>query len=301
MPAIILNITIFLNIMLFSIGKNINYTEFSSYWYSGKAEITSYELKQARYGELHPGKAVLIYVTEPFSLSKQVKVNNYDKNDADQVQVLKCNRVKKFVTGIYPYSLMTSTYTTLNSLEPLCLKDVCSVQEWCGQFYMQCNYAISKYKIQSFSYFEDDVYHNYFIDKTWLEDEIWTLIRINPEQLPTGQIEMIPSSEYIRLMHKEFKPYYANIKLEKLVNSGLKNGLYQYKIEYPDLKRVIKIYFESEFPHKINGWEETYKSGWGDRAVVLTSTAKMSNSILTDYWNNNTLSDSILRKKLNLN
>ncbi|MDP7238046.1 MAG: hypothetical protein QGI34_15090, partial [Candidatus Latescibacteria bacterium] len=40
---------------------------FGDYWYQGKAEITSYTLKQARYGEIHDGHVVLIFVTEDFS------------------------------------------------------------------------------------------------------------------------------------------------------------------------------------------------------------------------------------------
>ena len=35
--------------------------EFNAYWYAGKAEITSYSLQQARYGELRDGHAVLIF------------------------------------------------------------------------------------------------------------------------------------------------------------------------------------------------------------------------------------------------
>ncbi|MEX0361456.1 MAG: septum formation inhibitor Maf, partial [Allomuricauda sp.] len=46
--------------------------DFKSYWYAGNAEITSYKLEQARYGELRDGTAVLIYVTEPFLPEKQV-------------------------------------------------------------------------------------------------------------------------------------------------------------------------------------------------------------------------------------
>ena len=34
--------------------------QFGRYWYQGKAELTRYELNQARYGELHTGEAVLI-------------------------------------------------------------------------------------------------------------------------------------------------------------------------------------------------------------------------------------------------
>jgi hypothetical protein len=40
---------------------------FNEYWYQGKAEITSYDLQQARYGENREGSAVLVFVSEDFS------------------------------------------------------------------------------------------------------------------------------------------------------------------------------------------------------------------------------------------
>ncbi len=51
---------------------------FGAYWFQGKAELTSYDLQQARYGELHLGQAVLIFVTEDLSRQKQVKLDNPD-------------------------------------------------------------------------------------------------------------------------------------------------------------------------------------------------------------------------------
>ena len=55
--------------------------EFKEYWFAGKAEITSYKLEQARYGELRDGSAVLIYVTEPFLADKQVKADQSNPNN----------------------------------------------------------------------------------------------------------------------------------------------------------------------------------------------------------------------------
>ena len=49
--------------------------ELPDYWYRGEAEITTYDLRQARYGELREGTAVLIQVSEPFLAEKQVKSN----------------------------------------------------------------------------------------------------------------------------------------------------------------------------------------------------------------------------------
>ena len=88
---------------------------FGSYWFQGKAELTSYTLSQARYGELHPGEAVLIFVTEDFSRKKQVKLDDPAAAGADKVPVLKLNFEKKFGTGIYPYSLLTSVFLPLDA------------------------------------------------------------------------------------------------------------------------------------------------------------------------------------------
>ena len=49
-------------------AQSINMSsEMKKYWYNNEAEISSYSLVQARYGEIREGKAVLIYVTETFS------------------------------------------------------------------------------------------------------------------------------------------------------------------------------------------------------------------------------------------
>ena len=78
--------------------------KFAAYWYSGKAELASYDLVQNRYGEDRNGSAVLIFVTEPFSGEKQVKLD--DPSTADAVTVMKLNFTRNFTTGIYPYSMI---------------------------------------------------------------------------------------------------------------------------------------------------------------------------------------------------
>ena len=77
-----------------------------------------------------------------------------------------------------------------------------SSQEWCGQVYAQINNR-DNFKIRSHSYFENEADQNFSLDKAHLENEIWNKIRINPANLPVGQIEMIPSLEHIRLSHKK--------------------------------------------------------------------------------------------------
>lgn len=108
-------------------SHQIPWQKFKEYWYSGKAEITSYKLEQARYGEIHQGQAVLIYVTEDFLPHKQVKA---DQKSNNTVSVLKLNATKKFNTGIYPYSVMQSTFFPVSNNQHA-IKITSSIQEWC--------------------------------------------------------------------------------------------------------------------------------------------------------------------------
>ena len=109
--------------------------KFNDYWYAGKAEITSYKLSQVRYGEVHTGTAVNIFVTEDFLPEKQVKA---DYKNNSNVPVLKLNSTKKFTTGIYPYSLMTSTFSPID-VNQQAIKISFSAQEWCGNTFVQLN------------------------------------------------------------------------------------------------------------------------------------------------------------------
>src|SRR5690606_28808422 len=189
--------------------RNIS-NEFKNYWYGGKAEITSYSLMQERYGEIREGTAVNIFVTEDFLPEVQVKANNFSE---ENISVLKLNQMKNFNTGIYPYSIMSSTFSPIaHSGHPL--KVSSGVQEWCGQVYMQLNNR-DNFEIESHSYFEGEADQKLSLPKTWVENEIWNLIRINPEELPTGDIMIVPSFEYLRLRHKEIKQHSAFASLKQ--------------------------------------------------------------------------------------
>lgn len=263
--------------------------DFKKYWYAGEAEITSYKLEQARYGEIREGKAVLVYVIEPFLKDKQVKA---DGNNSDNIPVLKLNSTKKYLTGIYPYSIMSSSFYPVHDNQHA-LKVSFSAQEWCGQVYAQLNNK-EKYKITSHSYFESEGDQGLELEKTILENELWNQIRINPDGLPLGDVSIIPSMEFIRLSHKELKAFNASITLTE--NDGLKT----YQIEYPDLERILKINFNSKFPYAIESWSDTSKSGFGNKAKIMTSTATKIKSLKAPYWKQNNNSFLPLRDTLGL-
>jgi hypothetical protein len=260
--------------------------DFKAYWFDGKAELTSFSLSQERYGELRQGHAVHIFVTEDFLAEQQVKA---DRPLEDNIPVLKFNGVKKFVTGIYPYSIMTSSFSPLE-IKTHALKISHSIQEWCGQAYMQLNNK-EQFLVTSHSYFAREADELLRLNKTWVEDEFWNLIRIDPGELPTGEIDVIPAFEYLRLRHKPVSSYRADAILIQ------RDSVSIYQIEYPDLKRELAVYFSSRFPFEIEKWEETIT---GDQGEPSKTIARRITRIKTAYWNNNSNSDRFLRDSLGI-
>ena len=269
--------------------------DFSTYWFLGKAELNRYTLQQAQYGVLNPGEAVLIFVTEDFRTDTQVKSEDVSNRDR-AVPVMKTNIIKKFVTGIYDYSLFTSVFTPVsNALFPNTLKVSTSGQEWCGHSYLQINYANNGYHVDGKSYFEKEVIETYDVEKTMLEDELWNRIRLNPDKLPVGETRMIPGTISARLRHKRLNPLLVNAKLMEYEGTLFPGKrLKSYTVQYPTDDRTLMIVFEGAFPHKIVGWEETYKS----KDNLLTSRAVLKKTIQSDYWNHNAPADSTLRVEL---
>ncbi|MCI5056938.1 MAG: septum formation inhibitor Maf [Flavobacteriales bacterium] len=267
-------------------------TDFQNYWYQGKAEITSYELTQARYGELHKGNAAIVFVTEPFSSEKQVKLDN--PSDPNKVDVLKMNLTKKFNTGIYPYSLMQSTFTPINFRgNERMLKASASSQEWCGHTFSQLNLQEGQYNYQLFSYFESESDQEYNVKGVISEDEIWSQVRLNPEILPVGKFQILPGMLYTRLRHRKFIPVQAEAK-----NENFDDELMVYHIDFLGEARRLSIFYKKEFPHLIERWEDEYVSGFYRDSHKMKTIAIKKKTIMSDYWNKNTLADSTLRKEL---
>ncbi len=161
------------------------------------------------------------------------------------------------------------------------------MQEWCGHVYAQLNNR-TLFEVDAHSYFEGEADQELKLEKAILENELWTQLRMDPNSLPLGDIEVIPSFEYTRLRHKDLKAYAAKAKM----NEGV------YSITYPELNRTLTIMFNPEFPYNINGWEETFKSGFGPNAKTLTTKATKLNGIKSAYWGKNSNSDEGLRQEL---
>lgn len=266
--------------------------EWKDYWYSGKAELTRYKLEQSRYGEIHEGDAVMIFVTEDFLEDKQVK---YEGGPKEKVKsVLKLNNTKRFWTGIYPYSLITSSFSPVDGQSTL--KVSTSAQEWCGHSYSQLNLRNDQYEGLLHSYFQNEGDQQFSLKAVLLEDEVWAMIRMRPGDLPTGEITIIPGTQFLRLKHEDFKMENAEATISKMKNKELSaEALTQYSIDYKDLNRKLIITFETAFPYTIVAWEEQET---GRNGAIYTTRATRTHIVKSPYWGQNNLADSVMRQKL---
>ena len=288
---------------LFSLGTIFaqkNNVAVDSYWSQGKAEVNVYEVSQNRYRENHSGQLVSVFVTEDFLTNKQVK-NEYYVNK-NSTWILKNIQLKKFTTGVYDYSLFNSVFTPIDRNKfPKSLKVSASSQEWCGTIYTQFNLNLnSEYKVEHRSYFEKEGDRTTRIKSSYLEDEVFTVLRMNPLLLPLGTVQLIPPANYLQLKHLQIQSYKAFTSLipynEKEFSGS---NLMQYKIVYPQLKRTIRIVFENKAPYKIMGWFEKFPSSFDGKfrtTSVILKTQKM-----LPYWKQNSLKDKQLREELGLN
>ena len=265
--------------------------ELPDYWYRGTAEISTYDLTQARYGELRMGEAVLIQVTEPFLAGSQVKDEGYGGTGGPSVPVLKTNLLRRFVTGIYDYSLMTSVFTpTDGSTQPHTLKVTTSSQDWCGQSYTQLNRRGGGWTAELRSYFEREGDQDLDLDADFLEDELFNRIRIGGAP-PDGSYRVLPATSFLLLTHPAYRAAAANLATRTVGDSLLRTELH-----YPELGRELVVTYTANSPYTITGWTETYPG----RDSSLLTTATLRERKQTAYWAQNGTADRPLRAELGL-
>lgn len=242
---------------------------FNEYWYQGKAEISTYDVVQERYGETRQAQQVNVFVTEDLSKQKQVKLDDPAAAGSDRQGVLKLNSIRRFKTGIYDYSIMQSVFTPIDGSPTL--KATTSVQDWCGHVFFQTNLRNDGYQVRSYSYFESEGDADLKLPIAMLEDDLWGRIRLNPEAIPTGKVKIIPSAIFSRIRHKAYQVQEADIQIDK----GAKENTL--RLNYSGLPRALSIRYENTTPFRILGWEEV------DNAKVSTK-GTLKKSRMHAYW-----------------
>ena len=226
---------------------------FTDYWKNGKTEITEYELKE---DSISVGEGSL-----SFSIDYVEGVNK-----DDSIQVLRSDFTGKIHKDNYDYSAMTSVYLPLDlSLRPHAMKVINSVQEPTGNSFLALSQIPKSYEIIAKNTFKEKIKDHFILERKNLEDELWAKIRMNPNDLPTGDIEIIPSFAYWQSVKKSPNIYEAKAELKEYTGTEFTGKkLHQYSLTYPDLKRNLSIVFEGEFPFDIVGWKRV-----GDGKVAI--------------------------------
>ena len=269
------------------------FPSFEGYWYQGSAELSRFALTQQRYGAPREGHAVLIFVTEPFLLDAQVK---HEANDGrEDVSVLKLNAYRRFDTGIYPYTVFTSTFGLVEE-QGAALKATSTVTEWCGQAFTQLNRREAGWSMQLRSYFQAEGDRDEELGAATLEDSLFIRGRFGAAELPTGdELTIVPALHYLRFRHQPVRAYAASAVLDRARDETYgPDEMLRYQVRYPELGRTLVIYFEPAFPFDVLGWEEHQEGEEGVTRAVRT------HAIVTDYWNHNGPDDGPYREALGL-
>ena len=270
--------------------EGVEEEQFAKYWYQGKAEINVFDLQQSRYGEVREGQGVMIFVTEDFSKKKQVKLDQPQETPNDAQKVMKLNMTREFVTGVYPYHTMLSVFTPVYE-EVSSPKITSSVTEWCGQSFTQLNFKNGNYTYQLFSYFESEGDQSGKIAGL-PEEEIFNLIRLNPDLIPMGNTKLIPSLIFQRFAHIPMESHLATIS-----KNDLGSNQTELLLMYEEIGRKVAIRYQNFFPYEILGFKETWTKANGQSEVT---TATRSSMQMMDYWNKNEKVFEPLRKDLGL-
>jgi hypothetical protein len=267
---------------------------FESHWQDGKAELDGYRYTVTRYGRSRTGTAVMVFVTEPFSETKRVKVDDPAKNPRDTFEALKLNFIRDFQTGIYDYNTMTSLFVRSRDFSPV--KISLSSAEWCGHVYEEMLFGPRDVADRYTSYFEDESTERSVqsIKDGIAEEELLVRLRgLRGEWLGLGErrtFPFLPAAFYRRLTHRPLGWSTASIERSRgYTTVAVPAGSFEasiYTVATGD-GREGRFYIERAYPHRVLRWEwravgKSPGRGWspseGLDAGVLAGSARLA------YW-----------------
>ncbi len=267
-------------------------SEFWDHWGDGKAELASYRGEINRYGELRDATSVLVYVTEPHDRRTWVKDDSVEGKN--RVEVIKLNRVLKFQTGIYPYSVMTSIFSPVadwgrRRFQPT--KVTLTAQEWCGHVFHGMWPGNESFLYESRSYFPEQGDSRQTIEtaeNTLYQDALPIQLRELDGEFNDGETwsgTLVPSLWRGREGHTEPTPVEATIEREETTLD--ETPVTRFTLTYDDVEVVYDI--EREYPHRLVRW--THSDG---------SHLRLQESTRLPYWKLNEPGDESYREELGL-
>lgn len=279
---------------------------FSAHWHDGRAELDGYQLEITRYGESRVGEAVMVYVTEPFSESLRVKLDDPSRTPSDAFDALKLNFVRDFQTGIYDYNTMISVFTRSDDFEPVKLSF--SSAEWCGHVYDELVFRGDEISEHYFSYFEGESGSRKFANEPGgiIEDNLYILLRgLREPYLQPGEerrLPLLPSPFHSRLGHTRSGWEDATIaRSASTSRTTVPAGGFE-TIEYTvaTASRHGRFLVEADYPHRIVEWNWSVSAGGAGARPVGSERGRLAGSARLQYWNLNSNGDESYREKIGL-
>ncbi|MCB9462948.1 MAG: hypothetical protein H6682_04615 [Candidatus Eisenbacteria bacterium] len=237
-------------------------------WSDGNGEVNSYELVEERYGERREGNAVLVFAAEELNRNTYVKVESDATPQDQRMYVIKLNQLRKFPTGIYDYSAMTTVFSVAGSHlghHPFqAARVVHTTQEWCGQVYHRVDLTESGWKEELRSYFEAEGTQDRVSPaaRTDVEDNLWIWIRelggrvLEPGE--TVEMQLYPSLWELRKTHRPFDAAPVVVKKDAAAPFETPVGTFDaYPWSWTVSGRALTVYVEAEGAHRILGWEDS--------------------------------------------
>lgn len=267
---------------------------FDEVWHDGRAELCGYRLTVDRYGKPRRGHGILITVTEPFSRSRHVKLEDPSKDPADAFEALKVNLIRHFQTGIYDYHTMVSLFTEAAGFAPV--KIAFSSSEWCGQVHEEMDFADTEAHASISSYFPDESASVTLPLPAGgvAEDDLFVLLRgLRGDFLAPGERRTVPFLEspfFRRLAHRPLG--WSRATIERLTNSEtirvpagrLAASVYVVRTEDG---REGRFHIEDGAARRVVRWAWTPTPGGASPAgprLGGTDRGELTGSVRLPYW-----------------
>ena len=271
-------------------------SQFWDWWGDGRAELSGYRLVVGRYGAPREAELALIYVTEPHDRRSWIKDDHVE--EPHRVNVMKLNQNVEFLTGIYPYSVMTSVFAPVDRYRPepfSPVRIVHSVQEWCGAYTHLLWPGSERYRSLRLSYFahEGERVREVEADGPLLyEDALLVQLRELDGPFAGGgdwEGRLVPELWRLRAGHRGTDPVSARITREEGVyeHQGEEVPVTRFRLQAEEYERIFQV--ERDLPRRILGWS----TSTGEEAELL-ATERLA------YWELNRPGDESWREALGL-
>lgn len=264
-------------------------------WGDNRGEVSAYRIVTPRYGELRTGVTVLVYVLEEHDRRTWMKNDRSDVPEEFRDVVMKLNETTSFRTGIYAYSVMSSTFSPVGSrgrerFAPV--RITFTSQEWCGQVFHSLLPRIDGFEEELRSYFSvEGEQEREVATAPFALYENALLIQLRELDGPFAdggdwRGQLVPSLWRNRTSHQPVAPVEATItRAEDRLPDG--TPVNRFTLRYGEIERTFFI--EQAEPRRILRWTTSE----GEEAELL-GTARLT------YWQLNHLGDEQYLEQLGL-